>query len=92
MSNQQKSKIELNHLMSNKKSKIKNLFPSNPLASINKENIEKKIPNDLSLNFLKNYSTTSLITKTCINHSHKKIVIKEKLRVNNNRIISKVYH
>ena len=88
MSNQQKSKIELNHLMSNKKSKIKNLFPSNPLGSINKENIEKKIPNDLSLNFLKNYSTTSLITKTCINHSHKKIVIKEKLRVNNNRKIA----
>jgi hypothetical protein len=71
--------------MSNKKSKIKNLFSSNPLGSINKENIEKKIPNDLSLNFLKNYSTTSLMNKTCINHSHKKIIIKEKLRINNNR-------
>ena len=85
MSNQQKSKIELSHLMSNKKSRTKSIFSSNPLGSINKESIEKKMSNDLSLNFLKNYSTTSLTNKTCINHSHKKIVIKEKLKVNNNR-------
>ena len=88
MSNQQKSKIELSHLMSNKKSRTKSIFSSNPLGSINKESIEKKMSNDLSLNFLKNYSTTSLINKTCINHSHKTIVIKEKLKVNNNRKIA----
>jgi len=88
MSNQQKSKLELRHLMSNKKSKIKSIFSSNPLGSINKETTEKKMSNDLSLNFLKNYSTTSLTNKTCINHNHKKIVIKEKLRLNNNRKIA----
>ena len=89
MSNQQKSKIELRHLMSNKKSKIKSIFSSNPLdSSMNKENGEKKIHNDLSLNFLKNFSSTSLINKTCINHSHKKIILKENLRINNNRKIA----
>ena len=88
MSNQQKSKIELRHLMTNKKSKIKYIFSSNTLGSINKENTEKKIFNDLSHNFLKNYSTNSLTNKTCINHSHKKILIKEKLRLNNNRKIT----
>ena len=88
MSNQQKSKIELGNFMSNKKLKLKNIFSSNTLGSINKDNIEKKIFNELSHNFLKNYSTNSLTNKTCINHSHKKILIKEKLRVNNNRKIN----
>ena len=88
MSNQQKSKIELRHLMTSKKSKIKNIFSSNTLGSINKDYTEKKIFNELSHNFLKNYSANSLTNQTCINHSHKKILIKEKLRVNNNRKIT----
>ena len=88
MSKQQKSKIEIRQFMSNKKLKIKNIFSSNTLGSINKDNTEKKLFNELSHNFLKHYSTNSLTNKTCINHSHKKILIKEKLRVNNNRKIT----
>ena len=88
MSNQVKTKIE-SRQQSNKKVKNKNIFSSNTLGSINKENTEKKIFNDLSLNFLKYYSTTSLTNKTCVNHSHKKIIIKEKSRLNNKNIALK---
>ena len=87
MSNQVKTKIE-SRQQSNKKVKNKNIFSSNTLGSINKENTEKQIFKDLSLNFLKYYSTTSLTNKTCVNHSHKKIIIKEKSRLNNNKNIT----
>jgi len=90
MSNQQKSRIE-SRQQSNKKVKNKNIFSSNTLCSIgsiNKEKTEKKLFKDLSLNFLKYYSTASLNNKTCVNHSHKKIIIKDKLRLNNTKNIT----
>ena len=87
MSNNLKTKIE-SRQQSNKKLKNNKIFSSNTLGSINKETTEKKIFKDLSLNFLKNYSTTTLTNKTCANHNHKKIIIKEKSRLNNNRKIA----
>ena len=91
MSNEIKIKIE-SRQQSNKKIKNKNIFSSNTLGSINKENTEKKILKDLSLNFLKYFSTTSLTNKTCINHNHKKILIKEKRFINNKNITLKNNH
>ena len=84
MSNQIKPKIE-SRQQTNKKIKNKNIFSFNTLESLNKDHTQKKIYKDLSLNFLKNYSTTSLTNKTCVNHSHKKIIIKEKSKINNNK-------
>ena len=86
MSNQNKIKTE-SRQQSNQKTKIQNVFSTNSLATINKVNTEKKIFKDLSLNFIKNFISTTLTNKTCVNHSHKKIVIKEKSRLHNNRKI-----
>lgn len=91
MSIQIKNKIE-SRQQSNKKITNKNVFSSNTLESINKEHTEKKIYKDLSLNFLKNYSTTSITNKTCVNHNHKKIIIKEKSKLNNNKKFSLNLH
>ena len=87
MSNQIKPKIE-SRQQTNKKLNNKNIFSSNTLESINKDHTQKKIYKDLSLHFLKNYSTTSLTNKTCVNHNHKKIIIKEKSKLNNNKKFS----
>ena len=82
MSNQ--TRIIESRQQSSQKIKEKNKLSSNTLGSINKVNTEKKIFKDLSINFLKNFNCTTLSNKTCVNHSHKKIVIKEKSRMNNN--------
>ena len=87
MSIQLRTKIE-SRQQSNKKIKNKNIISSNTLESINKENTEKKLYKDLSLNFLKNYSTTSLTNKTCVNHSHKKIIVIDKSKLNKNKKFS----
>ena len=87
MSNNPKAKIE-SRQQSLKKLKNNKLVSSNTLGSTNKELTEKKILKDLSLNFLKNFSNASLTNKTCANHNHKKIIIKEKSKINNNRKIS----
>ena len=74
-----KQKIESrqNH---SKNLKIKNLFSLDTISSITKEKPEKKHPNDISLNYLKNYTMSNHPTKTCVNHSHKKIIINEKTK------------
>ena len=87
MSIQLKTKNE-SRQQSNKKIKNKNIISSNTLESINKESTEKKLYKDLSLNFLKNYSTTSLTNKTCVNHSHKKIIVIDKSKQNKNKKFS----
>ena len=86
MSNLLKSKIKIeSRQQSNKKIRKQIIFSSNTLGTINKENTEKKILKDLSLKFLNHYSTTSLTNKTCANHNHKKIIIKEKPHINNSK-------
>ena len=84
MSFQLQKQIE-SRQQNNKKNKNQNIFSSNTLESINKENNEKKMYKDLSLNFLKNYSSTSLTNKTYANHSHKKIIVIDKSRLNKNK-------
>ena len=87
MSFQLQKQIE-SRQQNNKKNKNQNIFSSNTLESINKENNEKKMYKDLSLNFLKNYSSTSLTNKTYANHSHKKIIVIDKSRLNKNKKFS----
>ena len=87
MSIQAKTKIEFRQ-QSNKLIKNKHILSSNTLENINKEHTEKKLYKDLSLNFLKNYSTTSLTNKTCVNHSHKKIIVIDKSKLNKNKKFS----
>ena len=84
MSNNQKSKIE-SRQQNHKIIKNNKIVASNTLGSTNKESYEKKICKDLSVNFIKNYNSTSLMNKTCANHNHKKIIIKEKSKLNNSR-------
>ena len=84
MSFQLQKQIE-SRQQNNKKNKNQNIFSSNTLESKNKENNEKKMYKDLSLNFLKNYSSTSLTNKTYANHSHKKIIVIDKSRLNKNK-------
>ena len=89
MSNHLKAKKE-SRQQSSKNLKTKNSY--NTLGSTIKENPEKKAFKDLSLNFLTNYINTTLANKTCVNHSHKKLIIKEKSRINNNKKISLNIH
>ena len=77
-----KKKIEF-RLNNSKVSKIKNIFSLEPIESIIKKKTKKKIINDLSLNYLKNYTLSTHPIKTCVNHNHKKIQINEKIRANN---------
>ena len=77
-----KKKIEF-RLNNSKVSKIKNIFSLEPIESIIKKKTKKKIINDLSLNYLKNYTLSTYPIKTCVNHNHKKIQINEKIRANN---------
>ena len=60
------------------------------LSNINKEKIGNKIFNDLSFNYLKNYTITSHPNNTCyVNHSHKKIVKNGNSNLNHNK---KIFH
>jgi hypothetical protein len=91
MSINPKAKIESRqqqHKAKNKINNINKILSSNTLGSINKEASEKKILKDSSLHFLKNITSTSLTNKTYANHIHKKIIIKEKLKFNENRKIA----
>ena len=65
------------------------MFSLDTLTSISKEKIGKKILNDLSFNYLKNYTITSQPNHTCVNHSHKKIIISEMSKPNYNK---KIFH
>ena len=89
MSSHLKAKIE-SRQYSSKKLKNKNSY--NTLGSTIKENPEKKAFKELSLNFLKNYINTTLSNKTCVNHSHKKLIIKEKSRLNNKKISLNIHN
>ena len=72
-----------------KTSSIKSMFSLDTLTNISKEKIGKKILNDLSFNYLKNYTITSHQHHTCVNHSHKKIIISEISKPNYNK---KIFH
>ena len=86
MSNTLKHKISLTQNLK-KNLIINNIFSSGTLGNINKENIGKKILYDLSSNYLNNYAIKSHPNKTCVNHSHKKIIIKEITNPNHNKKI-----
>ena len=67
---------------------INNMLSLETLSNINKEKIGNKIFNDLSFNYLKNYTITSHPNNTCyVNHSHKKIVNNGITKSNHNKKI-----
>jgi len=69
---------------------INNMFSLETLSNINKEKIGNKIFNDLSFNYLKNYTITSHPNNTYyMNHSHKKLVKNGNQNSNHNK---KIFH
>ena len=91
MSNLTKQKIESRQNQSKRfplKNKNKNVFSLDTLGDIIKEKTsKKKFLKDLSLNYLKNYTITSHQNNTCVNNSHKKIIIKEISKPSHNKKI-----
>ena len=92
MSNIIKQKIESRQKLTKKSSitKTNNFASLYTLNSINKESEKpcKKIIKDLSLN-LKNYTIPCQPNKTCMNHTHKKIIINEISNPSHNK---KIFH
>ena len=91
MSNIKKQKIESRQKLTKKSSIAKNIASLDTLNSINKEKAKpgKKILNDLSLNYLKNYTIACQQNKTCMNNTHKKIIINEISNPSHNK---KIFH
>ena len=81
-----KQKIESRQHSKKYSIKNKNIFSLDTIGSINKERTAKKILNDLSLNYLKNYTLSSYPNNTCVNHSHKKIIINQISKPYNKKI------
>ena len=91
MSNIKKQKIESRQKLTKKSSITKNIASLDTLNNINKEKEKpgKKILNDLSLNYLKNYTITCQQNKTCMNNTRKKIIINEISNPSHNK---KIFH
>ena len=84
------SKQKIESRQKNKKFPIKNknVFSLDTLGDIVKEKTtKKKFFKDLSLNYLKNYTIPTHQNNTCINNSHKKIIIKEISKPSHNKKI-----
>ena len=91
MSNIKKQKIESRQKLTKKSSITKNIALLDTLNIINKEKEKpgKKILNDLSLNYLKNYTIACQQNKTCMNNTRKKIIINEISNPSHNK---KIFH